>query len=440
MKVKLIFSLLALLSTIAFAQAQDRPGWKYPEDPDLRAKTDEKIVLYTDNMKLGNMRVSANHLSWLLQNTPDLNESIYINGAKIYEALVEEASEDEARFVLEDSALSMYDLRIQYFGKEANVLNRKGIVAYKYLKGRKDKYGELYDMLGKTIDVNGNDSYDNNLLAYLDAARRHKLTGGDVSDDTFFEVYSKVTDILDYKRNNGGKPERLDKIAANLDKILSATIEVTCEFVEQNLAPRMVANPEDLKFTKLVFKLLLTAKCSDSEFFLQSAEIIHNNEKTYGLAIVLAKKYSAAKDYDNAEKFYAEALELTEENVKKAEVYMDMAKMAAARGQKSTSRSNALKAVEVDPSVKGSAYSLIGNLYMASYDQCKQGVSRVADRACFLAAYDAYAKAGDSKGMASAKAQFPAIDIIFSENKKEGDSISVGCWIGGTTTIRRRPN
>ena len=80
MKVKLIFSLLVLLSGLAHAQS-DPPGWNYPTDPDMRATTDEKIVLYTDNMKLGNMRIAADHLGWLLSNTPDLNKSIYINGA-----------------------------------------------------------------------------------------------------------------------------------------------------------------------------------------------------------------------------------------------------------------------------------------------------------------------------------------------------------------------
>jgi len=64
----------------------------------------------------------------------------------------------------------------------------------------------------------------------------------------------------------------------------------------------------------------------------------------------------------------------------------------------------------------------------------------VKSRACYLAAYDMYAKAGDNSGMGRAKSQFPSITDIFSLGMKEGDAIDVGCWIGGSTTIRKRPS
>ena len=60
-----------------FAQT---PGWNWPED---RQTAEEKNVIYTDMMKLGNYKLAVPPLSWLLVNAPDLNESIYINGARI---------------------------------------------------------------------------------------------------------------------------------------------------------------------------------------------------------------------------------------------------------------------------------------------------------------------------------------------------------------------
>jgi hypothetical protein len=50
-----------------------------------------------------------------------------------------------------------------------------------------------------------------------------------------------------------------------------------------------------------------------------------------------------------------------------------------------------------------------------------------------------YAKAGDNSGMANARQQFPSITDAFTLGKKEGESMNVGCWIGGTTTLRLRP-
>ena len=58
-----------------------QPGWKWPED-ERTAK--EKNALYTDAMKVGNYAEALSHLKWLLSNAPDLNKSLYINGAKLY--------------------------------------------------------------------------------------------------------------------------------------------------------------------------------------------------------------------------------------------------------------------------------------------------------------------------------------------------------------------
>ena len=92
-----------------------------------------------------------------------------------------------------------------------------------------------------------------------------------------------------------------------------------------------------------------------------------------------------------------------------------------------------------DGGVAAEAYTFIGDLYMSTYKQCMQGDDIVQKRAVFLAAYDMYAKGGNASKMASAKAQFPTKEDVFSNDKyKVGQSISVGCWIGVTTTIRTR--
>ncbi len=431
MKTKLLLGLSLLMCASALAQ----PGWNWPED---KAKAEEKNVLYTDNMNAGNFQVAATHLSWLLTNAPDLNKSIYINGAKIYEGLADAEKEAGAKYVFVDSAMLMYDLRVQYFGEEANVLNRKAYKAYKYQKDRKDKYGELFDLFKKTFELNGKKIYDNNLVAYMDVVRRHKLTGGSVTDEEVIDIYSIVNDQIDYKISLGKNVDRLERYRENVDKLLTATVTVDCAFVEKNLVPKMQANPADLKMAKKVFQLLLTGKCSDNPAFVESAKLVHEAEPAYGLAIVIAKKCSGEKDYECAEQYFSEALELTDDNTKKAGIYFDQAKMSAARGLKSKARSLALQAVQTDPTKTG-VYSFIGSLYMTSYDDCKKGKSRLEDRAVFIAAYEMFRRGGDSRGMASAKQQIPSIEDIFEQNKKEGESFTISCWFTETVTIQRRP-
>ena len=139
MKAKILF--VGLIATLCFNVANAQ--WNWPDD---RETAEEKNALYTDNFKQGNYRVAANHLQWLLVNAPNLNKSIYINGVKIYDGLASEESDAAQKVVFQDSVLTLYDLRIQYFGEEGKVLNRKAFDAYKYFKGDKSRYEELFQL------------------------------------------------------------------------------------------------------------------------------------------------------------------------------------------------------------------------------------------------------------------------------------------------------
>ena len=77
---------------------------------------------------------------------------------------------------------------------------------------------------------------------------------------------------------------------------------------------------------------------------------------------------------------------------------------------------------------------------MNSFEDCKQGQSRVQDRSIFIAAYNMYKLAGSSTGMLNAKAQFPSSEEIFNESREVGDQISTGCWVNETVTLDRRPS
>ena len=119
---------------------------------------------------------------------------------------------------------------------------------------------------------------------------------------------------------------------------------------------------------------------------------------------------------------------------------MDIAKLNLAKGDKPAARAAALEAVKLNPLLDKEAWKFIGNIYMGSFNDCAKKQSQIDDRAVFMAAYDAYAKAGDNAGMAQASAQFPTVSDVFTENKKEGESVTLGCWIQVTTTIRSRPS
>ena len=435
MKKQVILVLVILVITVANTVVFAQPGWNWPDDVD---KAKENNALYSDAVKSKQFAMAVTPHNWLLENAPDLNASLYINGAKIYEGLAASESDPAKKIELQDKALEMYDLRIKYFGKEGAVLNRKAFVAYKYHKANKSKYKELLDLFDRTFKLNGTKTLDNNLVAYMDVVRRYKLSGGDLTDEEVINRYSLVSDVIDAKLKTGKNVPRLEKIQDNVDKLLTATVTVDCAFVEANLGPKM-KETGDIKMAKKVFQLMLTGKCSDSPLFIEAAVLVFEKEPAFSLAKVIALKYSSAGDTEQALAFYDKAIELSEDNLKTADIYYNKAQIYASNKQKSAARTNALRALSMDPSLKD-AYTMIGNLYMGSYNECRQGVSKVDDRLVFIAAYNMYKKAGNSSGMSSAKEQFPSIEEIFELGLSEGQAMTVGCWINETVVLERRPS
>lgn len=432
---KTLVSSFLILAVAITANAQN--GWNWGEQVDV-AK--EKNVIYTDAFKAKNYAAAVEPLNWLLTNTPDLNKSIYQNGAKIYQELAKQESDPAKKEELIQTGLKLHDTRIQYFGSEADVTDRKANYAYRFYNKDKTKYEYVYNLMTKSYELNGDKMQSGNLVAYMNMIYKYRFIGGDLADEKVIDLYSAISGALENQKASAAadKKKRYDAMLDNVDKLLTATkVDITCEFVETKLGPKLEATGE-LKMAKLIFGLMLKGKCTDSPLALKAAGAIQESEPTYAIAKFLAQRSVQNGDTEAGVKFFQEAANLTEDNVEKAEVFVSIARIQQKNKQKSTARNSARRALSYDPSYSD-AYKLIGDLYMGSFDDCAGGVSKVEDRAVFIAAYDQYRRAGNSSGMTNAKAQFPSIEEIFNEGKEEGQSITIGCWINTTVKLERRP-
>ncbi|MDQ3394657.1 MAG: hypothetical protein M3512_11180 [Bacteroidota bacterium] len=429
---------LFFVCNVFYAQAQ----WNWPDD---KEKAERLNVLYNDELKSENYRAASNNLNWLLHNAPNLNPAIYINGAKIYEALADAEKNAPKKQVYADSALLMYDMRMKHFNDEASVTDRKAYTAYKYKSDVPDYQGELLALFKKTFELNGSKVMDPNTLLYMNTVRKYQNAGNKkkLTTEQVLEIYENIGNVFDEKaasqaNNAPDKQEKLNKLREQVDGILADVVAIDCKFVENNYGPKFQANPGDIKLARKIVNYSVTGKCTDTPLFLQAAEAVNNDTPDFGITRVLGIKYKNEGDYDKALSFYNQSIELTDDNTRKADIHFEMADIAIKRGQKATARDQALKAASLDPGKKESAYTLIGDLYMGSFDQCKGGVNIVNDRGVFLAAYEAYQKAGNSSRMAKAKEGFPSAEEIFNSEMEVGQKISVGCWINETLAIQKR--
>lgn len=432
---KILLTIMAISLLGANLKAQD--GWNWPEDSAKKAKAMEKNALYTDMLNAENYEAAKPPLAWLLRETPDLNESIYIQGVKIYEALAESTT-GQVQENMQDSTVLLYDLRIKYFNDEENVTNRKAWHAYTMWKKRRDKYEELFNIEKKAFEmVDPVDLITSNLVGYMDATRLHKASGGSITDLQAIEIYDKIQEAFEKKLEAGESAQKITTYRNYVDKVFSLTVKITCELINDNLYPKYQENPDDMDLAKKIVSFSLSENCTDSEAFIETAKVVSKESPDFGLIRFIAVKAKSSSDYETAKEYFEQALDLTEDNIKKGEVYLELADIAGKQGQKATARSYAYKAVEADPTKK-EAYIVIGDMYLKSGEQCKEGKDVVKDRAVYLAAYKMYQKAGNASRMATAKEQFPSKEDVFNYGYEVGQSIEAGCWIGETVTVQTR--
>ena len=432
---KKILNTILFISVLAVsAQAQ----WNWPED---KAGAEERNVLYTDAVKMGNYREAIEPLQWLITNAPNLNKSLYQNGVKIYDNLAKVEKDPARKQELIDSLLWMYDQRIEYFNDKANVMNRKAIKAYRYYIKDYDRSGELLQMFDEAYELAGNKVLDQNLLAYMNVIKVNKLVKKILTDDQVLDRYDNITSIIEYKikaaQDAGKSTDKLNTQKSHIDNILTEIVVIDCEFVENTMGPKFKESPDDVKLVKRMFSFMLTGKCTDSPLFLDVAKQLQKLEPNYGLAKVIGTKCMSAKDFTCAEAYLKESLNYTEDGSEKGEVLVMLGNMKRIQGQKSAARNYYRQSSSADPTNKD-AYEAIGDLYFTSFDQCKGEKDMVKDRLVFIAAYKMYQRAGDRQKMSNAKAQFPSTEEIFNGDYNKGQAMTIGCWINEAVELASR--
>ena len=437
-----------------------QPGWNWPEN---KSEAEEKNVLYTDYLKQQNCDEAKIHLDWLIENVPGLHVSIYQNGIKIYRCLIDKEEDPIIKNELIKKALILFDGRIENFGREAYVKNRKVTFAYTFYRSDKTQYESLFNMFKDAFLLNGNKIGNSNLVAYMDIVRKHKLTSKSISDDEVLEIYDMISKTISFKLSNDGKNQvRYKKYQDNLDKLLTATITVDCNFVENTLGPKLIEltsqpndeiaqtdyetlTPVDISYSqeivnlaKKIFQLSITGKCTSSEIALEAAKIMFTNEKDFAVAKFISSRELSTKNYESALEYCDAAIESAgDNNNQKSEMFLRKAQIYQVIGNKLKSRDNARKSISLNSS-NSDAYKIIGNLYMSSYEDCREGKSRVQDRLLFIAAYNIFKSGGLSNQANRAREQFPSMEEIFNENLEVGESMNTGCWINETVTLNKR--
>jgi hypothetical protein len=453
LKMKTVFFFVTATLLSYFSYAQD--GWNWGNDV---STAKEKNAYYTDVIKqadtetdnakkLAKYNEAIEPLEWLLTNTPDLNKAIYINGLKVYQNLAYleglATPKDVAKIEkYQDRALQIIDTRIAKYGEKEKVLAIKAELAYGYLATRKpQRYDELNAIYKEIYTTLGENTSPTAIYYYM-AVITTQYQAKKVSEDEFLATYESLIKTLQAQgQKDATKKKTTDDISSKIDDLFAKSgVKLGCEYVRNKLGAKLKAGA-DLETAKKAVKYMVNDNCMEDPLFVIATKTLYENEPSIGIAKIIAGKFKASKQLDSAEVWYEKGVELAkaDEGEKKAEALMELAKLAKEKGQKSKARAYALKAADAHAGAAADAYTFVGNLYYGSGSDCTTPGDQVKSRAVYLAAYDMFQRAGNTASMKSAAQHFPSMEDIFTKGMKEGESIEVGCWIGGTTTLRKRP-
>lgn len=432
MKIKSTLLGLGAFLLAGLVQAQD--GWNWPTDPAQEAKARELNAAYVDYMKSEQFVEATKPLNWLLVNAPNLNESIYINGVNVYKGAADKTADATQKRVYQDSVMVIYEKRGELYNNPNKWMENKAYFGYQFYRADKTKLAGVIADFEKAIELNGNINHQL-VQAYFDLVYRNYVQNKAYTGEQVLAIFEKANALLDKSAAEG---KDVTNSRSTVETLLVNMELIDCDFIENTMGPKLTADPTNEELANQIFKYSVQYKCYSSNSFLAALELIDSKNPTFSTSQVRAMRYMAAGEFDKALPVLEKALTLAENDKQKGEISLELAKVNAQAGRKAQARTLAREAASLDGELTASAYGLIGDLYMSAFNDCRGGESRAKDYSVFIAAYNAYQRAGDSKGMGSARSRFPSKEELFTEGLTAGSSISTGCWVGETVTLATR--
>jgi tetratricopeptide (TPR) repeat protein len=430
------------LSTALFAQTD-----KYGDDPEACR---EKLSTYNEFFNQNNFKDAYPSWNWCYVNCPASTKNLYIHGPKIMEYFIGETTDDKVKQLYVDSLLTVYDKRIQYFGEEGKVV---GIKASDLLKYRPDSIAEVYRLYKRSVELSGIASSPSVLVNFVNMSVVN-CKSGKISPEDALNDYTIAADLFENQikemkaSGNTDKIENTEKLAAKAEEIFTTSGLAKCESIIELFTPRYEANPNDEQLLKKIAGLIEKTRsqdCLTTDLYAKVSESLYAISKTADAAYKIAKVYYLKGNYDKSEFYYLEAISLSEENTQKTDLCFELASIYFGNlKQYVKAREYARKTLAINPNF-GEAYILIGRIYAAGGRGC--GETEFEQKSLNWLIVDQFVKAKsvstDPEVIKEANeligrysGGFPTREEVFWLNRAEGETVTIGCWIGESTIIR----
>ncbi|NVK92963.1 hypothetical protein [Bacteroides sp. L10-4] len=404
-------------------------------------------------VRAGNFKDAYAPCMAVLKDCPTLRFYTYTDAIKILKAFLgdikDRNSADYKKYF--DELMQVYDQEIQYLPEINKKLKTpmsaskelgKKAVDYLQFSPNPDKE-QAYKWLTEATRGTANDP-DGAILHYFLQTSMEKVKADDNHTDQFFQDYidaSKYADDAIAAETNEKKKAVLQTIKDNLVAMFVQSGVADCESLQNIYGPKVEENKTDSTFLKKALNILKLMKCNESEVYFKASEYMYQIDPTADAAVGVAYMYYKKGDYDNAVKYFDEALIKETDNDKKAEMAYATAAALMQAKKLSQARAYCQKAIGFKENY-GDPYILLAQLYGSNpnwtdepaLNKCTYFV--VIDKLQRAKAVDPSVTERANELIGTYSRHTPQAKDLFMLGYKAGDRITISGWIGESTTIR----
>ena len=427
-EVRIFVGVLVILLLSLAAKAQES---------ELDCKTE--LSIYNEFYNQKNYKDAYPSWSKCFNNCPTESRNIYVQGVAIIEYFIDNAKNEQEKNAFIDTLMMVYDRRIQYYEQEALVLGRKALSMLRYT--HEDTQG-IYETLEKSFNL-AKETSEYFVIEYYMRTAIDLFNAKKIDAQKIFEIYSEVSDAL--VTGTAAGASKFAETAEIVDDLFIDGGFADCQMSLERFTPKFKEDPTNIDLAKKIIVLLSKGsddECKLSDLYMNVATLLYNNEKTANSAHSIAQAHLKRKENDKAEKYYLEAIDLENDQLKKADMYYELSMIYYMANEYQKAKNSARTAITNNPN-HGRAYIMIGNCYAAGGTNC--GESAFDKKMVYCVVVDQFIKARAVDPEYAARANeligryssyFPKREEAFWLGIDEGAPYTVGCWINENTTVR----
>ena len=374
---------------------------------------------------------------------PTARYSMLSDGTTLLRRVIQANSKDAVyRMKLVDSLMTIYDQRVEYWPKYAiSSLNNKALDMYNYMKNDSEKlFAGLCDVVDKTKEQTRANIFLFQLNTAVDLYKE-----GSLDPEKVINVYEDAIKYLGMMTpKNDTEKRSIEKTIEDVESLFITSQVASCDNLITLFTPRVNAAPNDLDLAKKVVKIMSNAEeCTNNDLYLTAVNTMYRMEPSANSAYYLYRLYSGRNEYDNAVKYIEEAINSKDsDDATDGGYYYELAVYALKNRNTSKAFTCAQKAIELNPSLAGKAYMLMGTIWGSTV--CNG--NEIQRRAPYWVAVDYMVKAKNADSSLTEDANnyirqysayFPQTAEAFMYNVIDGETYKVNCGgMKATTTVR----